>query len=273
MVDTITTNNLLTSLGLTQNEMTLYRAYLQHGEKSAAGVARLIQMDKSSAYRAVENLEKKRLLIKNLKKRGTTYRAVDPGVLNEVYSSVKSSIESKKSEIDQLINDLKKERRQLGRSTYITIEEGIASWQYRMNESLQSKNKLIREKFSDKFLFFNNQQHNRFIVGYAKERVKNNIHILQLEDNDWHASSSHFGDLMINQKKHKKEIRLLPKDIQFGENSFRIWDDTVNIVSEDERQEFIVITIKDKYAIRLMESMYDFIWGKSMPVRTPGVRN
>ena len=53
MVDTNATTDLLPLLGLTANELTLYEAFLKHGENSAAEVARKIGMDKSSAYRAV----------------------------------------------------------------------------------------------------------------------------------------------------------------------------------------------------------------------------
>ena len=47
-------------------------------------------------------------------------------------------------------------------------------------------------------------------------------------------------------------------------NSLRIWDNTVNIVSEDEHNEIAVITINDKLIADMMKNFYDFVWSTSI---------
>lgn len=255
MVDNIATNKSISALGLTENEFSVYSAFLKYGESSAANIARTIKMDKSSAYRATENLERLGLLIKNFKDRGTTYKAASPDILSELYAS-------KKTHLDLLIDDLKKQSTSLTRSTYITVESGIESLQSRLNEGLNCNEKFIREKFSNKFRYFNDENHVKFINNYAKERSKRGIKIIQLEDADWNPEGP-FKEIMTETQKYLKEVRKLPSDAKLGENSLRIWDDTINIISEDEFGEFIIITIKDKLVVKLMKDMYDFMWNRS----------
>ena len=255
MVDSIATNISIKSLGLTENDFLVYSSFLKHGEMSAAELSRKIKMDKSSCYRAVENLSNLGLVIKTDKNDISTYQASSPEVMRDVFAS-------KKTQLDILIDDLKKANQSSTRSTYMTIEKGLESLRFRMNESLSSNEKFIREKFNNKFRFFDDPNHVEFVIDYAKERVKRNIKIIQLEEADW-TEDSRFEDVMIDTKKYLKEIRKLPQDAMFGDNSLRIWDDTVNIISEDDSKEFIVITIKDKFVVKLMKDMFDFMWNRS----------
>jgi predicted DNA-binding transcriptional regulator len=258
MVDNNATNDTLRTLGLTQNELAVYSGFLKSGETSAAALARSLKMDKSSAYRAVESLEKMGLLIKNFKLRGSTYQAASPDIFTELYSS-------RRTTLNTIVSDLKLQGESSRRSTYITVEKGLSALQYRMTESLESKEKLIREKFNDRFRFFDNPQHAKFVITYAKKRATKQIKILQLEEDNWQIDRR-LEDVMVDTRKYLKEIRRLPPDTKLRENSLRIWDNTINILSEDDQGEFIIITIKDKFVVTLMKDMYDFMWNRCPPV-------
>lgn len=255
MVDNFTTSISIKSLGLTENDFTVYSSFLKHGEMSAAELSRKIKMDKSSAYRAVENLTHLGLLIKISKNNISVYQASSPEVMKEIYTS-------RKTQLDLLIEGLKNENASSTRATFMTIEKGLDSLRFRMDESLDSKEKFIREKFNDKFRFFEDPEHVKYVIKYAKERVRRGIKIIQLEESDW-AVDNRFEDVMVDTKKYLKEIKRLPMDAKLGENSLRIWDDTINIISEDGSNEFIVITIKDKFVVKLMKDMFDFMWNRS----------
>lgn len=251
--------NILTKLGLTENEKDLYLAFLQYREKTAAYVARKIQMDKSSAYRAVEELEKRGLLIKHPKKKGTTYSANDPENLKQLIEQKRNKLESQEKDLDSFIKLIKKDLKQSIRQTYIKLEKGIESWQNAMDDALESKEKLIRERFYLSAPQFRSEQHVKFVNNYVKRRVSKKIHIRQL---DRSIKGSTFYEVMDTSEKLLKEVRILP-DSLMDSNNFRVWDDTINIVSYDETKEFILITIKDKYVAELMKNMYDFIWKRS----------
>lgn len=255
MVDINATSKTFALLGFTENDFLVYSAFLKYGEMSAAALARKIQMDKSSTYRATENLEANGLLVKHIAKKEAVYMAANPEVITELYSS-------KRSQIDILVDDLKRQGGSLNRSTYITVEKGIEALQFRMTESLESKEKVIRERFSDKFRYFGDKGHVKFVIDYAKERAKKEIKMLALEEYDWKVDNR-FDDVMINTNKYFKELKRMPPDTSMVSNSLRIWDDTVNIISEDENKEFIIITIKDKFVVKLMKEMFDFMWSRS----------
>jgi len=67
---------------------------------------------------------------------------------------------------------------------------------------------------------------------------------------------------MKSDKKLLKEIRLMPKEMR-GLYGLRISGDIANITSFDEKENYIVITIKDTYVALLLNSMFDFIWERS----------
>jgi sugar-specific transcriptional regulator TrmB len=256
-----TKKEILKKIGFSENESKVYLSILHLGKVTAAKLSRLICLDKSSTYRATIHLEEMGLLIKHPKKRGTTYEASNVDVLRNIYDGKVIELETQGTQLSSLIDDLKKSQKKSKRSTYIVVERGIEALQFRMEESLKSKEKLIREQFRTDHRFFNNKQHVKFVINHAKRRIRAGVRLMQLEyfrDPKWHK----FKDVMFDQKKYKKEIRILPEELN-DRNSFRIWDDTINIVSYDDKNEFIVITIKDKFVIQLMKTMYDFIWRRS----------
>src|SRR3989344_3551893 len=185
-------------LGLSLNEKNLYEAILTHPDKTAAEIARVLKMDKSSAYRAAENLLQKRLLISSPKIRGTTLRSSSPEYLIKLYQ----------------------------------------------------KNRMIN-----------------FVINHAKRRSSSGIFIKQLERSTYFENAP-YKEIMVNTKKYLKEIRILPPEYN-DKNSVRIWDNTVNIFSSDEKGDLIVITITDKYVTRSMKTMFDFIWDRSTPYKSP----
>lgn len=245
---------------LTKNEIEIYKGFLKYGESTAAGISRKLLRDKSSTYRIVENLKYKSLIIEHPRKRGTTYKAVNPDILYQMYKNKLQEYKQQENVLGSFINELKKEQKAIKRSTFITVEKGLEALKSRMEESLSSKEKLIRERFRTDHRFFNDVNHTRWVVGHAKRRVKKGVRIKQLEYEEvgWRK----FDDVMYKQKKYLKEIRLLPEGFD-DNNSFRIWDETINIVSYGEGDEFLIITIKDKYVARFMKNIFDFIWGKS----------
>lgn len=261
VVQTTTMKDILLKLGLTSNEIKVYLQFHSKQLQTAASVSRTLKMDKSSAYRAVESLKKRGLLVVNGWKNGTLYEAADPNSLHGLLSEKKAELEVNGMMLDELIRDLKTNQN-TARSTQISIEKGINSLQVRMTESLSSKEKIIRERFKH-HEFFNDQNHVKFVKKFAKSRASKGIFLRQLEG-DMDVTMTVFPEIHKFQKMYRKEIRIYPKEFQ-DNNSIRIWDDYVNIISYDDNGEFIVITIVDKYVASMMKNLYDFVWKFSKP--------
>ncbi|MCA9382860.1 hypothetical protein KC909_00705 [Candidatus Dojkabacteria bacterium] len=252
-------NDILTKFGLTENESQIYQGLISNPLCTAAKIARILNMDKSSAYKAVDSLKSKGLLIGYGGETGLEYRAADPDSLLGLYSEKKAELDNNKQSLTAFIDNLKTDAVKY-RNTLITVESGINAVQKRMRESLHSKEKLIRERFRSHTLF-DNKEHVEFVKRYAEQRRLKKIFIRQLEV-DFDFMNSRFKDIMTKHKKYLKEVRLLPRELD-NNNSLRIWDDTVNIVSYSDNDEFIIVTIKDKYLSELMKNMYDFIWERT----------
>ncbi|MBI2356678.1 hypothetical protein HYV12_01295 [Candidatus Dojkabacteria bacterium] len=257
-------NTILQKLGLTENESKIYIGFSRNPKRSAAQISRILHMDKSSAYKAVDSLLSKGLLIREGWKTGAIYSASSPDVLNDLYKAKEIELKNQKDLLYDFIFKLKSEKTDK-RSTYISIEKGIEGLMLRMTESLESKEKLIRESFRH-FGVFEDPKYIKFVKGYAKERIKKKIRIKELQSYKDRAKGVRvYESIMTDLKKYMKEQRDLPTTFK-DKNGYRIWDNTATILSYDNSGEFIVLTIKDEYIVTLLKSMFDYIWGQSTPV-------
>ncbi|OGK62686.1 hypothetical protein A2334_00550 [Candidatus Roizmanbacteria bacterium RIFOXYB2_FULL_38_10] len=254
-------NNILLRLGLTSNESSIYLTLLKHKEKTAAEIARILSMDKSSCYRAVESLVKQGLLITIPRRRGTTHTAASPQILKELMNAKKSEIKAQENELDIFIKKLVKDTSE-NRSTFIKVEQGIQAIRDGMERNLEAaiqSDKMIKEQYRLSFPYFKYKEHATWVNEFAKRRIRAGVSIRQIVD---FAGSSAFAPIMKTDKKLLKEIRLMPKEMKTL-HGLRISGDITNIISFDKDNNYIDITIKDKYVTELINSIFDFIWERS----------
>ena len=258
---TTTMNIILEQIGLTQNESGVYLSFLKHKEKTAAEIARVLKMDKSSCYRAVDSLVEKKLLITIPRLRGTTHSAVSPEVLKELLNQKKRELANQEHDLTQLINQLSHEFFDK-RSTFIKVEKGIQAIRNGMDRNLEAAiagDKMIKEQYRLSFPYFKDKEHAAWVNEFLKRRIKAGVSIRQIVD---FAGNDDFAPIMKTDKKLLKEIRLMPKEMK-GLHGLRISGDIVTIISFDERKDYIVITIKDKFVAQLINTMFDFVWERS----------
>ena len=254
-------NTILTNLGLTQNESAVYLAFLKQKEKTSAEIARVIHMDKSSCYRAVETLVARGLLITSPKKRGSTHTAVSPKVLKELYFQKISSFKQQESDLDRFVSELLKQD-ESRRSNFIKVETGIEAIRNGMDQNLeaaQKSTKLIKEFYRLSFPYFKDKNHEKWVNEFAKRRIASGVSIRQIVD---FADVNTFAPIMKTDKKLLKEIHLMPKEMK-GMYGVRVSGDITHIISFDKDSNYIDITIKDTYVTLLMNSLFDFMWERS----------
>lgn len=246
------------TIGLSENESAVYLAFQKHGKRTAAEIARLLRMDKSSCYRAVQALVLQGLLLTDPKKRGTTHAAVAPDVLKEIYRQKVQSLINKESQLDTFIQKLVHES-QTQRSTFIKVETGIEAIRSGMEENLDAalkSKKIIKEFYRLSFPYFNDPAHIKWVNAFAKRRIAAGVAIRQIVD---FAQNQVFAPIMKTDPSLLKEIRLMPKEMN-GLYGVRLSGDITHIISFDEKENYIDITIKDKFVTQLVESLFDFMW-------------
>lgn len=252
---------ILNNLGLSPNEITIYKYILSNPNLTAATIAKHLSMDKSSTYRACDNLIRLGLLINSPKKRGTTYIDNNPEALNHLYSAKMAEFTALGEQLPSLIKTLSEQKKALARNVQIRTEYGLEAVRKIMEESLNNKSKVIREwQQTDKSYYLQPEQV-AYILDFAKRRIKQGIIIKQLEAN-LSFEKSGFKEIMSSSKKHLKEIRMMPPGFE-DKNTLRIWEDTVNIISFDEQGEYVVVTIKDRYIAEIIRNLFDFVWRQS----------
>jgi sugar-specific transcriptional regulator TrmB len=253
--------DILQKIGLTENETQVYISLLKAGNKTAAEIARDLSLDKSSTYRACENLTKLGLIISSPKLRGTTYLAQNPNALHEVYQRQMKKFESLGSQLNETISELQKTARGDSRNVQLRTEYGLEAVRKVMVESLNNKDKIIREWQQTGKNYYRNKDQVAYILDFAAKRIKAGIQIRQLESDQSFKDDGYKG-IMATDKKLLKEIRMMPGGFN-DKNTLRIWEDTVNIISFDDNDDFVVVTIKDKYIALLIRNLFDFVWNKS----------
>ncbi len=253
--------SILNNLGLSPNEITIYKYILSNPNLTAAALAKQLNLDKSSTYRACDNLIKLGLLINSPKKRGTTYIANNPEVLTNLYSAKMAEYSALGEQLPSLIKSLQEQKKALARNVQIKTEYGLEAVRNIMEDSLNNKEKVIREWQQTDKSYYRQDEQVAYILDFAKRRIKQGIQIKQLEAN-LSFEESGFKEIMSSSKKHLKEIRLMPKGFE-DKNTLRIWDDTVNIISFDEQEDYVVVTIKDRYISEIIRNLFDFVWRQS----------
>lgn len=253
-----TTTQLSKVLDLTPNEIKVYQGFIAHPEVSAAKISTLLHMDKSSAYRSVSNLLEYGLLYATPHGDTMTYKAADPEELKVRFNKKVSDLQNAEASINSLVSSLISTSQ---RRTSIRSETGLAAVEKAITESLDCKEKLIRELYRI-HAYSNNKAHIQFVLNALRTRVANGVNIRQFFARDPSKEAPEIHAIMKNSKALRKTVRVLPLGLD-DMNSIRIWDDTTNIYSEDERGEVLVITITDKYVTGFMKKMYDFIWNQS----------
>lgn len=250
---------ILGKLGLTENESRLYLGVLNNPEQSGAQMARILKMDKSSSYRALDKLNQMGLVRSSIKDREIVFTAANPSTLKDLLKHKKLDLELTAGHLDELIESIEVNKKE-DRNLLITVEYGIDAMINRIEESLDSNEKMIREMYR-KHDFFDDPEYVEYIKRYAKKRVDKKILIRQLDD-DMEEFSKLFKGMLDDKPKPYKETRRKPIEID-NYTSLRIWDNTTNFISYDDKGDFLIMTINDKYITALVKSMYDYIWERS----------
>ncbi len=251
-------NDTLTRFGLTENEEKVYVGIYQNPLSTGAAIARKLHMDKSSAYKAVDGLQDKGLVLVSDGKNGWVYEAVAAQTLRDLYTNQKLQLEQDNQKLEQFIGRL--QTGENNRQISLVVEKGFGVFKRRMTESLDCKEKLIRERWGY-HPFTVRPEYVAFVTEYAHLRINRGIFLQEL-DMELEQIHSVYKGFLKDSKKSLKEVRSQAGEMA-DKNFLRIWDNTINILSFDGNGDFVVVTIKDQYLSSMMKNLYDFVWERS----------
>jgi sugar-specific transcriptional regulator TrmB len=258
----------LKELDLTSNEVEIYAFLLKKGLSTGPDIFKNLNLDKSSCYEALANLEKKELVYVLGQKRNQRFGAVSAERLLEMVDEKRSKLTKVESNITSFIKDIDAFTQNNYKNQNIQVLSGDNSYQ-QWTEAKHSSKKgsTIREflSYSKKKKFIDNFP--QYATQTPKDRVKKGINMKSLSgEADWKEVSKDFPEVYKTSKKLLKELRILPNEPKMSINAnFATFDNKTSLL-RIEKGEFFGIIIEDYFITDLMNNMFDFIWNFSKEV-------
>ncbi len=241
----------LEKLGLTRNEVTVYKYLLRKGVSSGAQIWGENSLDKSSAYRAIGQLQEKRLIYAIGETRNQKFAAYPVEALKELHTKVEKSLTAVKDDIEKFVEDINEYAKENYKSSRIQLYEGDEGYKLFSKQRLEGHVEVIRQLGAGAAEF---EGYNDFIKGFIQERVKRKIPIRLL-----------FGAGLV---RHSKKILTDTFLLKEARQVSAVFDTSATLVTHGdmislytkEDGQFMGLVIKDRFITRLFNSMFDALW-------------
>lgn len=251
----------LIKLGLTKNEAIFYETLLKYGPANASQISQLANMDKSSAYRAAEQLVKQGLIKYELKKE-KIFIPNPPEILLQIIEQKEKLLEKERKDIKTLVKNIHQNTKLNSFNAKIIVYEDINAPQRIWEDMLEPDVKLQRQMIRidiQKFIVDQSDlyTYEKWVEDYIRRRVQKEIHLHYLCSEEWADQKYTKTD-----PKLLKEVRVLPKNIKLetniitGGNKFG-----THTVTADNTIKGVLI--RDQNITETQNQLFDFIWEQS----------
>lgn len=241
-------------LGLTRNEVTIYKYLLRKGISTGAQIWVENSLDKSSAYRAIGQLQEKRLIYAIGETRNQKFAAYPVEALKELHRKVEESLTSVSGDIEKFVKDINEYAKENYKSSRIQLYEGVEGYKLFAKLRLEGHVTLIRQIGpAETILEGYDETIKPFIQDFINERVKREIPIHLLFD-----QSTIKPIAPVSDAKQFKEVRVFPKLMNLTSTAATYGDITAFYTQEDGK--FMGLVLKDRFVTQLFTTMYDIIW-------------
>jgi sugar-specific transcriptional regulator TrmB len=248
----------LEDIGLSSNEITIYTYLLRQGNSSGRNIVIATNLDKSSVYRALSELQKKRLVNSLGEARNQLFQISDTFHLLDLVRKKEEEINEVKKNVESLITDIQAYAKNSYKSLNIHVFEGSTGYKTWLEERLNGNVKLIREIIPQKYqIHFDNYY--EYMDAYITRRKQKGIQLRTL--NDSKGKNDHLDRM---RKDILKEARNFPGELHFDAALSTFGNKTAFYT--DKRGNFMGIILEDVLISRLINSLFDYIWSQSKAV-------
>lgn len=265
--DTSTSRD-LNLLGLSVNEELVLKAFIELGETSPMKVTDYLKLDKSTVYKAADDLVELGFLVKTPLKYGATYSVVPADYFSDRLNSIKFQYSTKFDRLATFIEQIKANAFSSNLPSYITVERGYEAHKAAMRRILTTNEKLLRQKINTNHKMYDLPDYRKFLAEeYIPTRIKNGINIrilLQYFRNDYVRS------INTTNPKELKEVRILSGEFS-SIHSFKIYADyfDITVYGNSEMPDY-TISIRNLIIADMMREIYDYMWARSPIYYTEG---
>ncbi len=244
----------LTGLGLSRKAAATYLALLKLGAATAQQIAREAKMERTAAYRILDELSAQNLVSRGIKGKRSTYYIESPQQLQQL-------IERKLSAAHELIPLLVALQGEQSPKPVLRYYDNFNGVKLVLTNSLTAKEKLRRDFASIEHIL--DHLGKRFINRQIEERAKRGIRVRSLRSatdkkkdirSGWFLKGTNEGLL--------REVRYLSQDIPFCSAIF-IYDNVVSVISS--KREAFALEIQSEELSQALKALFDSAWSTAHP--------
>lgn len=253
--------NNLQKIGLTKNEVDVYVFLLKNSATFGSDIHTTLGIDKSSCYRAINNLLKLKLIEKSGESKNKMFFINDSKNLDDLIDKKETEILSIKKSFRKLLSEIKKDKDGLYKQENIQIYNGIEGYKLFNEQRLRGNHKYVKELGTRLFIekIISSDEYYSYMNSYIKRRIKKGIKMHTLFD-----ISEENDSIDITDEKLLKESRQYPNKLDLGA-FITIFGNYFGYYT-CKNNKFMGVIVFDPLLTRLIESMYDVIWSLSKPV-------
>jgi len=246
-------------IGLTKNEVTIYKYLLRKGMSAGRQIYEENSLDKSSSYRAISELQEKGLVYAIGETRNQKFAAHSGEAVVALYNKVQLELDTAKKGITSFLDDVSKYAKEHYKSSRISLYEGAAGYKLFYSQRLQGAVNEIKQfgPWAEQSKII--PDYYDFMGGFIKKRVERGIKLKALYDNS--VVPDRFGK---SEDSLLKEVRKLDTDMRLRA-MLVIHGDSVSINTKEDGK-FLGLVIKDRLISDLLEKMFDYMWDKASSV-------
>lgn len=253
-------SNLLT-IGLTQEESSLYLVLLEHGALGVLESSKLLNIPRTTTYRIVQSLQSKGFLKEIVSSRGKLYSAIMP-------SEMQFLVQEKESQLLEFKKSLA-ELQSVSSNMFASI--------------LKTQVKYYKGKDGLKQIIWNSLKAKDEIVGYSEfgrvdivgksfysKYVKEFKEIYKLQDRviSNQRCIPYYQEYVQGKPSHQLDadsLRILSEEIFYVSGDHSLYNDIYSI-SYWKESEIVGVEIQNAELVKLHKSIFEILWNLSKPI-------
>lgn len=252
----------LVEYGLSDKEAKMYLALLELEVSTVNEIAKVAEVNRSSAYVVLEALKEKGLVSVSHDKKIQHYIATSPEALLYSAESQAQRQENVKNKIADIVPELKALHKDTKQKPKVRVFEGKQGLIAAFEDSLCNKEKLMRVSSSVGNLF---KIMPEYFEGYVARRIQKGVRMLGI-----HPFDEISKKLAENSPKFDEPM-LIPKEKYFFPVDFTVYDNKVGFMSSDKGGWALII--ENKEMSEVMKSLFDLAFeeAKRLDINKRGV--
>ena len=246
---------LLTDIGLTKSEISVYFALLELGSSSTGPIIKKANIASGKAYLILDKLIIKGLVTYVIKSGTKYYQAKDPERLLDYLKEKEQELKEKESKLKEILPKIKEKYEQEKYKLVAEVYEGVKGFKtfydWTLKElkrgdqiDIMGVSKEANKKFSTYFLNWN------------QKRIESGIKMRIIYNSD----SREFGKL--REKMKLTEVKYMKKDLETPSwiDIFKDYVVTINVHGDP-----VCFLIKNKESAESYKKYFEIIWKQSKP--------